>query len=126
MLIRVLGAYKKPLLYISALNAATISLIALGLHAEGWSGAEGARAHPPLPVVSQNLQNHCGQSADADREPTAGPVELKSRAAKIFENERIRPQVGAGYLIALSTALKFQLYGRVEHLLNEYECQRTL
>ena len=52
---------------------------------------------------------------------TQQTVQLKARAVRVFEAEHQERTVEYGFLVALSNAIKFQQFERVEQLLNQYE-----
>lgn len=89
--------YRKPIVLIAGINIVLIALIAAAL---------------PDSMGGDPRQ--------------VSPVQLKARAARLFEAERRQRTMDYGYLVALSSALKFQQYTRVEELLKQYDSKRTL
>lgn len=102
--------YRRPVAIICALNLAALSLIALSWPARDSAQAQARPAQCDVPNASEH--------------PTA--VQLKVRAAKIFEAQRSGHSLSEGYLTALSTAVDSSSWEKVEALLNEYDCGRTL
>lgn len=123
---RVLAAYKKPVLVIATLNIAALSMIAMVWQGGHWQENAG------MPLASQRTSYLSGFAKSSctpssiGAHATQSPIELKVRAERVFRTERVQPKADGKFLIALSMALGFKQFARVEALLNQYDCGHTL
>lgn len=116
MLFHWVSAYKKPFLIIAALNVSTVAAITVAWNSTSF---QQARAAQPQELAAPRCSGPSGYA-----HPSA--FELKARAERVFRRERTQPTADGKFLMALSMALGFRHYERVEALLNQYECGRTL
>lgn len=112
------SAYKKPVLIIAALNVSTVAAITLAWNSSGFQEVRAA-SHPR----EFQTASHCSVPRGYAK-PSA--FELKTRAERVFRQEKAQPTADGKFLMALSMALGFRHYERVEALLNQYECGHTL
>lgn len=122
---RTLALYKKPVLIISALNLTALSMIAMVWQGGHWQETAGAPSAVHRQSYSSRAKLNCAPST-IQAEPVQSTIELKVRAEKVFRTERVQPKADGKFLIALSMALGFKQYARVEALLNQYDCGHTL
>lgn len=121
MFTQVLRAYLKPLMLVTSLNAAMV-----GLTIATWRALEGEQPSSRRAVVQSEPRNVNPCAPRELSSPLPTPLELKERAERVFEIEHGKTAQDRSFLLALSTALRFQEYDRVEELLNQYECGRRI
>jgi hypothetical protein len=100
---------------------AGLNLVVLSLIGFAWRDARESGGRPE----SVGAAMRCGLARAGYAKP-ASPLELKERAARVFEAERSREDGDSGILLALSVALRDNRFDNLERLLNEYECGRSL
>ena len=118
MLTWIAAEYRKPALVIASLNVAVVGLITLA-----WS-ASGGSLGLPASAEAQTVQSRCQPSGA--RLGHLSPLQLRARVARVLEKEKENRTVEYGFLVALASAVRFSQFERVEELLLEYECGRTL
>lgn len=124
MFVRLVAFIKKPVIVIAALNVATVAAITVAWNSAGF---QEVRAAGTRTSSTSYARVYSGRSCTAaPGRLTQSPLQLKARAERVFRKEHAEPRVGGQFLIALSMALGFRNYERVEALLNQYDCGNTL
>lgn len=117
--------YWKPVLAIASAN-----LLMLGLIVNLLSTGQTENSAPARAEVTAGMSSFlasCDRAAGiANGPPTRSTVELKAHAARVFEAEKAKETRDTPFLAALSIALRFQEFARVEQLLIQYDCAQRI